>query len=498
MWFLRRRPTEFRGHVDSLTDDHVFGWAYDRSRPHKRLELEVYSGGALTGAVRAELFRDDLVNNGIGDGRYGFHFEFPTKNITRESIAVKVARSDFWLFNDAVASMSRSDSDSLMNSARKGLPILRPGLTARTMDEADVEIARQLLSEWQKYSALKDSDEFVSGNTMWKGIVASRHRSLLELLHGSDPRDLAAYFVDLQKTSASEGLSQGERAYRDFLSASPEGRRSAIAPFHDMLASLVQYMGLERAECGEQEYEGDALGASSKQLVTKIEGALGHPITSPPVFDGLFGLSIDGRILHGRDIQALYAALRAIEASASLQPHICEIGGGFGKAAEYAWLRGVRRYTIIDLPTVSAMQYFYLRRTLPNAPVRFCHPSEKDHEGQGIDLMFASHLDSSVKLSADIVLNCDSFPEMGDKICRSYFDLIKYWTPLLLSINQEANQPVGGANSRQTIVGSLLPEYGFTRRYRFRSWIRKGYVEELWGVPVSQSSPFSDSSARLG
>jgi hypothetical protein len=280
---------------------------------------------------------------------------------------------------------------------------------------------------------------------------------------------------------------QGPQAYRDFLAADAGGRRAAVAAFQDMLASLVQYMGLARAECAEQDYVGETLVLDQSNLVAKIEAALGHPIAFPAVFDGLYGLAVGDDVLHGRDIQALYAALRAIEASGEARPRILEIGGGFGKVAHYAWLRGVRRYTIVDLPTVCAMQYFYLRRMLPEAPVSFGAVGSKADEG-GIHLVFAPDPTEDLALSADIAVNCDSFPEMGDAVCRDYFRRIAHWTPLLLSINQEANREVRGPDDRQSVVGALLPEFGFTRRYRFRSWVRPGYVEELWSSPAHPQS----------
>jgi hypothetical protein len=87
-------------------------------------------------------------------------------------------------------------------------------------------------------------------------------------------------------------------------------------------------------------------------------------------------------------------------------------------------------------------------------------------------------------MDGDIVVNCDSFPEMGDGVCRGYFFMIRNWAPLLLSINQEANRKVGRSGERQSVVGDLLPEFDYARRYRFRSWIRRGYVEELWSAPA--------------
>ena len=306
-----------------------------------------------------------------------------------------------------------------MNSTARGLPLLRPALSMRGVDAIDIEIAEELQRAWRQRMGNGAASALLDRKTMWGEIVATRHRSFLACLEDSDPRRLAEHFVALQKSSESEGLAQGDKAYRDFLAASPEGRRAAVVPFHDMLASLVQYMGLAHAECAEQDFVGETLVTDQNVLVDRIEAALGQTIVFPDVFDGLYGLSVRERVLHGRDIQALYAALRAIEASGQTTPAICEIGGGFGKVAQYAWLRGVRRYTIVDLPTVCAMQYFYLRRALPKASISL--GSDEKVEGDGISLVFAPSASQSLELSADIALNCDSFPEMGDTVCRDYF-----------------------------------------------------------------------------
>jgi O-antigen biosynthesis protein len=461
-----------------MQGNHVSGWACDHARPAKRLRLEVYSASALIGSIRANRYRKDLRDVGIGDGHYGFDFDLPRAGIAEETVAVKVAGTDFWLVNKALQTAT-----AVEHSANTGLPLLRPGISSHVVDDIDVEVAAQLQNLWQKASPDSGSDAFTGRTTIWDGIVASRHQSLLALLYGSDPRALAAYLVALNRSAASEGITQGERAYRDFLFASPSGQRAAVAPFHMMLASFAQSIGVERVECDEQDFAGEALAQRSEELVERIERSLGHGIVPPAIFDGLFGLQIGDRILHGRDVQALYAAVRVIEASGMPLPRVCEIGGGLAQVAYFAWLRGVRRYTIIDLPSVSAMQYFYLRRALPHVPVRFRHASDAQDGETGIELRFASQLESAPTLRADIILNCDSFPEMGDRVCGRYFALIPKWAPLLLSINQEASQPFGSRGDRQTVVGMLLPKYEFKRLYRFRHWIRKGYVEELWRAP---------------
>ena len=476
-FFFRQQPTELRGYVDAIQDSRVIGWAWDHASKGKRVQVEVFSAGNQIGSIRADRFRKDLLDSGIGDGQYGFEFELPTADVPRETLALKIARSDFWLINN-------TDPLPLAEVANRGLPLLQPGISAHAVDAGDLAVAVELQQLWKALRPEQSSSAFIGRNTMWTGIVASRHQPLVALLGGADVGALAAHLVALHRTNASEGLAQGERAYLDFLSATANGRRAGIVPFHAMLAALAQSIGVERVECEEQGVCNEAIARPSEELVAAIERVLGHSIVPPTIFDGLYGLQIGDRILHGRDIQALYAAMRAIEASGVPVPRILEIGGGFGQAAYYAWLRGIRHYTIVDLPSVAAMQYFYLRRALPGIAVRFRDPSRPQTEDEGIDLLFASQLEPTTRLSADIALNCDSFPEMGDETCARYFTDLPRWTPLLLSINQEANQRLDSSSGRrQTVVGSLLPRHGFTRLHRFRHWIRKGYVEELWRSP---------------
>ena len=66
------------GHVDSITQVSVSGWAADDADPDARLELCVAVDGQETGRVFAERPRRDLAALGrYGDGAHGFLFTFP-------------------------------------------------------------------------------------------------------------------------------------------------------------------------------------------------------------------------------------------------------------------------------------------------------------------------------------------------------------------------------------------------------------------------------------
>ena len=73
---------------------------------------------------------------------------------------------------------------------------------------------------------------------------------------------------------------------------------------------------------------------------------------------------------------------------------------------------------------MSAVQYFYFRKTLPDVRINFRDPIDEPNVTEGIDLIFVSRLSKGAQLRGDLVLNYDSFPEMGDQICESYFNML--------------------------------------------------------------------------
>ncbi len=66
-----------RGHLDWLSRRQLIGWARDESAPDTPVSLVVTVDGRAVGRCLADRPRDDLVQAGIGHGRYGFDFAFP-------------------------------------------------------------------------------------------------------------------------------------------------------------------------------------------------------------------------------------------------------------------------------------------------------------------------------------------------------------------------------------------------------------------------------------
>lgn len=68
---------EFQGFFDSCGPSHVTGWVFDRASPGTPLEIEVRVDGTPVATATANLFRMDLLENGIGAGVCAFKVPLP-------------------------------------------------------------------------------------------------------------------------------------------------------------------------------------------------------------------------------------------------------------------------------------------------------------------------------------------------------------------------------------------------------------------------------------
>ncbi len=72
----RAQPTVFSSAVtglfEQIHENMACGWAYSPERPDLRLDIEILCNGSVVATGRAEGFREDLRQAGIGDGRYQF------------------------------------------------------------------------------------------------------------------------------------------------------------------------------------------------------------------------------------------------------------------------------------------------------------------------------------------------------------------------------------------------------------------------------------------
>jgi autotransporter passenger strand-loop-strand repeat protein len=98
---LRRRLAEragppaaspvLRGWLDEATHGRIRGWAWNAADPDAKLVLEVFDNGARIARVAADLFRGDLADAGVGDGRHGFVLDAALSPLTHHLIEVRFA-----------------------------------------------------------------------------------------------------------------------------------------------------------------------------------------------------------------------------------------------------------------------------------------------------------------------------------------------------------------------------------------------------------------------
>jgi len=87
-------PGPLEGRIDLLDHTTIAGWAFDVTRPHTPLRLEILVDNVVVGETLANLHRDDLRQAGKGEGRCAFrhHLAHPlTSNVPH---AVRMFRID--------------------------------------------------------------------------------------------------------------------------------------------------------------------------------------------------------------------------------------------------------------------------------------------------------------------------------------------------------------------------------------------------------------------
>jgi hypothetical protein len=68
----RQNASRVTGHIDAITEDRIFGWAWDPQRTDARLAIRVDVDGKTVATALADQPREDLASNGVGDGAHAF------------------------------------------------------------------------------------------------------------------------------------------------------------------------------------------------------------------------------------------------------------------------------------------------------------------------------------------------------------------------------------------------------------------------------------------
>jgi hypothetical protein len=316
----------------------------------------------------------------------------------------------------------------------------------------------------------------VAAGPVWDALLAGPQKHLAGWLTRGETEPLAADLAALGRSEAAQGFFGGAGQHRR-CADDPAYAQLLAAWTHDKLLSLAEAVGAVRLELPENGAWGETIAIPPAELFAAIETRLGCDLTPPGHVGAFLGIDAGGRMLQMRVLEAIYAAWRLNQiARAHGFNRICEIGAGAGFTAYYAVLLGIERYTIIDLPTMNAVQAYMLAGSRIGDRVAL---SGEDREG-AVRILPHSAFASLAPDSIDILYNQDSLPEIEPGAASAYLaDARRLGIPLLFSINQEAHLPT--AAGHQVSAPELIAAAGgFILISRHRHWLRQGYAEEIY------------------
>lgn len=118
-----KAPT-YQGVIDRLDCQMIEGWAWDASQPNTPVSVVIWAnnGGGIVATVRANQFRQDLLNAGIGNGQHGFSFTLPDRLRDGRSYGIYVYFSGFeldptYLLSGSPRSISCTNYGGFLDSA---------------------------------------------------------------------------------------------------------------------------------------------------------------------------------------------------------------------------------------------------------------------------------------------------------------------------------------------------------------------------------------------
>lgn len=375
-------------------------------------------------------------------------------------------------------------SSMLIHNIAKGYPE-RQGSMNHTIipTNEDKIITDRLIKAYKKAS--KNVNNKLVEHDIWDVLKKEFYTDFIKLLEEENVDKVSYMLCNMAQLDISEGLVQGTSIYKKIMKY-PTYRRWQILSIVDKLVALAEALYVLPYENPEQGEYGRNIFYDPSELVEKIEHHLKISIIPPPIEGGLYTLITNRGNLHARDLTSLYTALRCKEILQSINvkvPHICEIGGGIGKGAYYAYLLGLTHYTIIDLPYINVLQGYYLIKSLPTSNI-YLYGEDRNDKNPGISILPNTISSELPKDSFTLTLNQDSFPEIDREVMITYLREIKRnTTNFLLSVNQESSNTMLVNKKNQNVVPMVISKVGgYQRIYRIPYQLREGYVEELYKI----------------
>ena len=359
------------------------------------------------------------------------------------------------------------------------LPLTRPDSSGGLETGDRDRLAADLVESFHAGQGLDPSNGNYS--PLWSTIIDRSAPPVLRALRDRDPVALRAFLERMFPSPTLWGIGYGDLGLE-------QGPRFASFLILSQLVGLAESLGVARTECPEQGQIGHALSAGPEALLSQVEKALGLRIDFPRIA-GAYGIEVGGRLLDLQTPGHLYAAHRfrthLAAANDPRAPEILEIGAGFGGTCH--WFQKLvvpGRYVILDLALTNVYQGWFLANALGRDQVGLYSDFVREgaFDRRRTWILPVNSQERFPEQRFDGVLNQDSFPEMPADSVRGYLRLAAARLRpggILFSMNQEAFSPMGGQEP-PWVAALATAEPSLVRRSRELSWVRRGYVEEVY------------------
>lgn len=370
-------------------------------------------------------------------------------------------------------SIVRSDSSEARPLAARPIPKSTPIQLqhAKTMPELafDSKLMERLLAAYRAAQEhAKGADVPGVEVDMWDMILEQEMQPFKSAVEAGDTRAMYDYLSNIGREYVwFGGLSLGVDGYTPRHWTADQ----VVELYWEKMVSLGEACGalcIENPESGPYQCN---FRLAPDEVLAKLEAQLGVSLTPPDDVLPTFGLKIGSSVYHYRHINAIYAA----QMMTRLVPdagRVAEIGGGLGLLALYARRMKRLEYSIYDLPISGIISGFFLLHSL--GPEQVCLFGEEGQKAAVHIKPFWTLADIPTS-SLDMIVNQDGLNEVDlatveflirhtERATKSYF----------LSLNHETF-----GNDRR--VSSYVRQFtGMTRLWRSKTWVREGYVDELY------------------
>jgi hypothetical protein len=306
------------------------------------------------------------------------------------------------------------------------------------------------------------------GDDLWSSLLLNELPDLVRAVETNDAVSLAGFLKNFGRSYVWFG---GIIACIDGYTPTHDEQLVALAYF-DNLESFTEYLGIIRFENPESGPWGSNLEIEVDTLVDAVENELGLCISPPVGIINTDGIRPKRGPAHYRHINALYCAHRAYKLSKG-RGAFCEYGAGPGLVVLYSHRMGTKDYTVFDPPITCLLAGHFLIEAL--GPEKVSLYAETAHQ-DSIKILPYWACENAPNDYFTVAINQDSIPEISDNLVRTYLDEISKTTNgHFLSINHECFAP-------KTLKNFVSERKDFCNVYRMKSWVREGYLEEVFCV----------------